>query len=104
MSNINKHYIYVLKLIPRLIIESNWTEEDEEIVDRHFKYLKELLKEGKLLLAGKTSGLDDRTFGIVILEIDSEKEAKEIMEKDPSVAEGVMTAELFPYDVALLKR
>ncbi len=104
MSNINKHYIYVLKLVPRLIIKSNWTKDDEEIVDRHFEYLKELLRAGKLLLAGKTSGLDDRTFGIVILEVDSEKEAKDIMEKDPSVIEGVMMAELFPYDVALLKR
>lgn len=54
-------------------------------------------------MAGKTDGLDEKTFGIVIFEADSEEEAKLIMESDPAVAEGIMNAELFPYRVALMK-
>ena len=104
MANKKSHYIYILKLIPRLMIESNWSKEDEEIVDRHFKALQELLKEGRLIWAGKTSGLDERTFGIVMVEADSEEKAREIMEADPSVKEGIMNAELFPFDLALLKK
>lgn len=98
-----KQYIYVLKLIPSLLDEKNWTEREEELVAKHFKKLQELLKEGKLIFAGKTDGLDEKTFGIVIFEAESYDEAKSIMESDPCVASGIMKAELFPYHVALMR-
>lgn len=101
--NDKKQFIYVLKLIPSLWNEKNWTEREEAIVERHFTKLQGLLIEGKLILAGKTNGLDEKTFGIVIFEADSEEEAKLTMENDPAVAEGIMKAELFPYRVALMK-
>lgn len=96
-------YIYVLRLVPRLLTEENWTDRDEEIVDRHFRNLQKLLKDGKLILAGKTDGLDQKTFGIVIFEAASKDEAIEMMNHDPCVAEGIMVAELYPYTVALMK-
>jgi uncharacterized protein YciI len=102
MDNGKKQFIYVLRLIPRLIDENNWTSYEEEIVDRHFKMLQDLLKKGKLILAGKTSAMDEKTFGIVILETESEEEVREIMYNDPAVANRIMTAELFPYRVALI--
>ncbi len=104
MTNGKKQFIYVLKLIPVLINPQNWTEKEEEIVSRHFAKLQELLRDGELILAGKTAGIDDeKTFGIVILEVESEDEAQAIMENDPAVAAGIMTAELFPYHVALIR-
>ena len=103
MENEKKQYIYVLKLIPSLLNPDNWTEREETIINRHFLKLQELLEQGKLILAGKTSGIDEKTFGIVILEAESEAYAMTIMENDPAVAEGVMTAELFPYQVALAR-
>lgn len=104
MTNEKKQFIYVLKLIPPLLKPDNWTEKEEEIVDRHFANLQKLLNEGKLILAGKTSGLDEKTFGIVILEVETDDEALSIMENDPAVAEGIMQAELFPYHIALLRK
>lgn len=101
--HLKKQFIYVLKLIPSLLNEKNWTAKEEGIVEKHFIKLQGLLKEGKLILAGKTDGLDEKTFGIVILEVDSEDEAKFIMKNDPAVAQGIMKAELFPYKVALIK-
>lgn len=104
MENEKKQFIYVLKLIPSLLDENNWTEREEKIVNKHFVELQELLREGKLVLAGRTLNMDEKTFGIVILEVDSEEEARTIMKNDPAVAEEIMTAELFPYRVALIKR
>lgn len=104
MKNEKKQFIYVLKLIPALLDENNWTEREEKIVNKHFVELQELLREGKLVLAGRTLNMDEKTFGIVILEVDSEEEARTIMKNDPAVAEEIMTAELFPYRVALIKR
>ena len=96
-----QQFIYILKLIPALLDEKNRTAKEEAIVARHFAKLKGLLEEGKLILAGKTVGLDERTFGVVIFEADSEEEARFLMETDPAVEEGIMTAELFPYRFAL---
>ena len=104
MTNVKKQFIYVLTLIPPLLNPDNWTEKEEKIVDRHFANLQKLLNEGKLILAGKTSGLDEKTFGIVIMEVETDDEALSIMENDPAVAEGIMQAELFPYQVALLRK
>ena len=104
MAKEKKQFIYVLKLIPSLLNENNWTEREEKIVDRHFAKLQVLLREGKLILAGKTMGIDEKTFGIVILETESEEEALTIMGNDPSVAEGIMKAELFPYTIAFIRK
>lgn len=98
-----KQFIYTLKLIPSLLIQENWSKEEEDIVNRHFARLQELLEAGKLILAGKTLGIDEKTFGIVIIEVDSEEEALMIMKSDPAVAEGIMQSELYPYKVALIK-
>jgi uncharacterized protein YciI len=101
MTREKKQFIYTLKPIPRLQHEENWTEKENEIVGRHFSKLQQLLQEGKLILAGRTLPLDETTFGIVILEVDSEEEARDLMEQDPAVQEGMMTARLYPYRVAL---
>lgn len=104
VKNMKRQFIYVLRLKPALLNEKNWTVKEDAIVEKHFTNLQGLLEEGKLILAGKTEGLDEKTFGIVIIETDSEEEAKLIMKSDPAVEEGIMTAELFPYRVALIKK
>lgn len=104
MTDDKKQFIYTLKLIPSLVNPNNWTDKEEQIVNRHFERLERLLEEGKLILAGKTNGIDEKTFGIVIIEVDSEEEAYDLMITDPTVAEGIMTSELFPYKVALIRK
>jgi uncharacterized protein YciI len=99
-----KQFVCFLKLKPELLDLRNWTEVEEKIVDTHFVKLQDLLKEGRLVLAGRTLNMDPKGCGIVILEVDTEEEARELMENDPAVKEGIMTAELFPYRVALMQR
>ncbi len=101
MESKKLQFIYFLKLVPRLIDDNNWTDVENDIVDRHFIRLQKLVKEGKVILAGRT--LNEDPDGIVILEVDSEEEAIELMENDPAVKEKVMTAKLLPYRVALIR-
>lgn len=96
-----QEFIYVLKPREDLLLEENWTDKENEAVDRHFTYLKMLKEQGILILAGKTKGMDEKTFGIVIMEASDELEARKLMEEDPGVYTGIMSAELFPYHVAL---
>ncbi|RDI47996.1 YciI family protein [Falsibacillus pallidus] len=96
-----QQYMYVLKLIPSLLVEANWTEKENEIVSEHFSVLVKLKEEGKLIMAGRTSPMDESTMGIVVFEAESKEEAAEIMENDPAVQKGIMTPQLFDYSVAL---
>jgi uncharacterized protein YciI len=99
-----KQFVYVLKLIPRLLDEKNWSERDGQIVSRHFRRLQQLHKEGRVILAGRTLNESDPSqFGVVIFEAASEEEARKIMEEDDAVREKIMTAQLFPFSVALIK-
>ena len=56
---------------------------------------------GTMLMAGRTTHNDERTFGIAVFLAPSETEARALMENDPAVKHGVMRAELFPYRIAL---
>ncbi|NMH67504.1 hypothetical protein HF072_01625 [Bacillus sp. RO3] len=96
-------FIYVLKLIPRLHKEENWTAADEDIVQGHFQRLKEFKEIGVVILAGRTLNEEEHAFGIVVFEAEDKEKAEAFMQEDPAVKEGIMTGELFPYRVALLR-
>ena len=61
-------------------------------------------KSGQLILAGRTSEPGDKTFGIAIFDAADEDAAGRLMEEDPAVAGGLMTAELHPFAVALQRK
>jgi uncharacterized protein YciI len=94
-------FLYRLQLVERLHNEAGWAEIDEEIIERHFEYLKGLTEKGTVVLAGRTLNEDSRTFGIVVFEAGSEDEAYGIMNSDPALVEGIMKCELFPFYVSL---
>lgn len=98
-----QEFIYILKPREDLLLEENLTDKENEAVDRHFAYLEKLKELGILILAGKTKGMDEKTFGIVVLEAENEMEARKRMEEDPGVYTGIMRGELFPYHVALMR-
>jgi uncharacterized protein len=99
-----KQFIYVLRLVPRLYADSAWTKEDNAILGRHFVRFQEAAKSGQLILAGRTSETGDKTFGIAIFEAPDEDAARKFMQEDPAVADGLMTAELHPFAVALQRK
>ncbi|HEX6622774.1 MAG TPA: YciI family protein [Pyrinomonadaceae bacterium] len=95
-------FVYVLKLTPGLLEGKGWTEQDSQIIGRHFRRLQQLHQGGTVILAGRTLNESDPSqFGVVIFEAASEEEARKIMEEDDAVKEKVMTAQLFPFKVAL---
>lgn len=77
------------------------TPAEVAIIGEHFSYLSRLVEERVVLMAGRTLNKDERVFGVVVFVAQSEPEALEIMNGDPAVRKGVMTAELFPFTVAL---
>lgn len=62
--------------------------EEQEIMKDHFAYLKTLLAEKKLFIAGPTLVKED-PWGFIIFQVDTIESAKNILENDPSVKSGI---------------
>ncbi|MBA4406905.1 hypothetical protein C0389_06490 [bacterium] len=98
-----KQFLYVLRLEKSMYDSTAWTPDKQKIVQDHFVRLQKMLSGGSLILAGRTQVSFDKTIGLVVFEADSFEEAKLIAENDPAVKGKVMTVEVFPYEVALIR-
>ena len=65
----------------------NMTPAEQQVMTEHYLYLRDLAVKGKVLMAGPVFG----NFGMIVLAVYSEAEAKEIMAQEPSVTKGVHT-------------
>jgi uncharacterized protein YndB with AHSA1/START domain/uncharacterized protein YciI len=91
---------YFVKLIgTRPGWPENISDEESRIMGEHFDYLKDLVAQKKVIVAGPVM---NPTFGLVILQVNSKEEALEIMKNEPSVAQGVHTHEMQPMTLSLL--
>jgi uncharacterized protein len=97
-------YLYLLKPTRLGMVTDGPTPEEAETVSRHFEYLQDLTEKGVMILVGRTQNNDESTFGIAIFEAEDESAARMIMETDPAVRTGVMRADLYPYQVALMRK
>ena len=97
-------WLYYLKPTRLGMVTEGATLEEAEIVGRHFAYLKNLTEKGVMILMGRTQNNDESTFGIAIFEAEDKEAAQKIMENDPAIKNGVMTATLYPYKVALMRK
>ncbi len=94
-------FIYMIQPRRLGLLTEGPTPEEENIIGRHFAYLEDLAEKGVVLLAGRTQDADESSFGIVILQTESEQAAREIMKNDPAVNEKLMSARLHPYRIAI---
>ncbi len=90
-------YCYVLKRV-RSTFPQDATPEELAIVGEHWERLLRLHAEGTLSHAGRTESLD---FALAIFTAESDEAADALVRGDPCVREGLMTAELHPYQVLL---
>ena len=96
-------FLGVYRLVPRLHAPSAWTTADEAALQQHFERLQAAAKKGSVILAGRTLEDNEKTFGIVVFEAETPDDARAFMASDPTVVAGVMTFELHPYRVAVLR-
>jgi|GEM_PF-1007846 len=81
--------------------EAAATEEEKARIVMHFDYLKTLLADGKLVLAGMST---DDYKNLVLIEAADREEAERIMTSDPAVSANVYQAELHPFQMVLSRQ
>ena len=102
MPEKNHFYAIIKPYRQDFIINPN--EEEEKIMGEHFNYLKSLMHQKKLYLAGPTLIPED-PFGLVIFETENAEEAKQLLENDPSVKAGIQKiADFRPIRLSLQKK
>jgi uncharacterized protein YciI len=97
-------FIYLLRLVERLHADEGWTKADEETVGRHFRHLKAATEQGQAIVVGRTLEAGDKTFGLVIFEAETPEEAKAFADSDPAVVGGIMTVEVRPFALVLMRK
>jgi uncharacterized protein len=94
-------WVYLLRPVRAAMVDAP-TEAEGEVLGAHFAYLEELREAGRLIVAGPSVVAGD-TFGLVVLEFEQEAEALAAMERDPAVTGGVMTAQLRPLRLSVVR-
>ncbi|HBC47434.1 MAG TPA: hypothetical protein DEO84_01055 [candidate division Zixibacteria bacterium] len=78
---------------PRSTWPFDMTADEEKIMSEHSEYIKKLVRQKKVLLAGPCF---DPVFGLMILNVGNNEDAQQILDNDPSIKSGLMTYELQP--------
>lgn len=97
--NTPKHYLVEL-VGTRPTWPDDMTPDEEIIMSEHFEYLKKLTHDHKVVMAGPVF---DFKFGLIILQVESEREARDIMANEPSVTSGLHTYKMSEMRVSLLR-
>jgi len=96
-----QQFLYKLQLVRGDMLETGPTPEEQAAVGEHFVYLQDLTAKGVMILVGRTLTVDKNSMGLAIFQAESEEAARQIMNGDPAVRKGIMTATLFPFKVVL---
>ena len=92
-------YIYMIKAVRAEMLKSGLNDHERAAFQAHSAYLEDLAKKGVLIIAGRTMS-PENSMGIGIFYADSDSEAQKIVDGDPFVSRGVVTATLTQFGVA----
>jgi uncharacterized protein len=87
---------FFLKLIPpRPTFSQDMTEDERNIMNRHIEYWTHLLNKGTVIVYGPVFD-PNGAYGIGIIEVENEEQAKTIAENDPAPVAGLGYYEIYP--------
>ena len=94
----NKQHYFFKLIPPRPTFPQDMTDEEKVLMDEHSDYFQQQFDAGKLLLYGPVMA-PDGAFGLGILEVAGEAEARQFSENDPSIRAGLNRWEFYPMRV-----
>jgi uncharacterized protein YciI len=95
----NKQHYYFELIPPRPTFPQDITSDERDLMEKHATYFQQHFDLGMLLLYGPVMA-PRGAFGLGILEVADETEARQFAENDPSVRAGLNRFELYPMRVA----
>jgi uncharacterized protein len=87
--------LFLFRLIPpRADFAQTMTDDERATMAEHLTYWERLLADGKVLVYGPVAD-PEGVWGMGVLRVSDRAEVLEIGERDPSVASGLNTFEVF---------
>ena len=78
--------------------EINDKKQRDELFKGHFSNMSEMVKAGKLKLAGPFATKNELGYrGIFLLDVKDEEEAKALLQNDPTIKTGIFDVEILPW-------
>lgn len=96
-----KQWLYILRPTRPAMLTEGPTAAEQASVQRHVAYHVDLASRGIDIMVGRTQTNTPDTIGVSVFFAEDEAAARVIMLADPTVADGVMTGELFAYRIAM---
>jgi len=93
-----RQYCYFKLTPPRPTFPADMTNDERVLMEKHSVYFREAFQAGKLLLYGPVMA-PEGAFGVAILEVEDEAEARQFGENDPSVRAGMNRFQICPMHV-----
>jgi uncharacterized protein len=97
-----QHFFFNL-IPPRPTFPADITPDEAALMQRHSDYWAEHFAAGRVLAYGPVFA-PRAAFGLGILEVDSESEARNFGENDPSVVGGLNSFEIHPMRVVATRK
>ncbi len=94
-------YIYRIQAVRPEMLSDGPSDDEARITGEHFEYLRRLMAEGALIMAGRTLNSDYSAFGIAIFSARDDAHMRQLTADDPGVAQKVFRAEWYPFRIAL---
>jgi uncharacterized protein YciI len=99
MSAMDKNHFFFKLIPPRSTFPQDITPDESVLMDRHAQYFRKEFEAGKVLIYGPVFS-PEGAFGMSVLEVADEAEARALCENDPSVKAGMNRWEVYPMRVA----
>ncbi len=96
-----QEFLYKLQLVRGDMLRTGPTAAEQAVVAEHFKYLQDLTAQSVVVFVGRTLNTDENAMGLAVFRAESEDAARQIMNGDPAVKKGIMTATLYPFKIVL---
>lgn len=93
-------WLYVLRPVRAEMLTTGPTADEQAAISRHAEHVSQLAERGVMIMVGRTQTTTPDTIGLAVFMAEDEPAARTVMDSDPAVQSGVMTAELFPYRIA----
>ena len=95
----NKQHYFFKLIPPRPTFPYDMTDGEKMLMKQHGEYCQQQFDAGNLLLFGPVLA-SDGAFGVGILEVADEAQARQFAETDPSVRAGLNRWEIYPMQVS----
>jgi uncharacterized protein YciI len=94
-----KHHFFLKLIPPRATFPYDITEAEKVLMTEHAAYMKQEFDAGRVLIYGPVLA-PTNAFGLAVLEVEDDTEARQLLDADPTVKGGLNRYEIFPMIVA----